>query len=379
MKRSDSWDSPRTDRAIRVLLVAPSLEILGGQSVQARRLLALLSGEPLIKIAFMPINPRLPGPLHALQKIKYLRTVVTSLAYGAGLLAAAPRCDLVHVFSASYFSFVLATTPAIVIGRLFGKRVLLNYHSGEAPDHLQRWRHTVHPIIRMADGIAVPSQYLVDVFAGFDFNAVAIANLAGAGTYKNRTGQPLQPVFLSNRNLEPLYNVGCTLRAFALIQQRFPEASLTVAGDGNERASLVRLADELNLRNVNFTGQVHPDQMSDLYDQADIYLNSPNIDNMPLSVLEAFASGLPVVTTNAGGIPHLVTHGETGLMVPCNDHRALAAEAVRLLEDPALAAKIATSARHRSERYQPSAVKDDWLRLYRSLMMGQQPVLAREP
>src|SRR6185369_6691504 len=141
---------------------------------------------------------------------------------------------------------------------------------------------------------------------------------------------PLRPIFLSNRNLYPLYNVACTLRAFARIQQSFPEARLIVAGGGRQRPDLESLASELKLQNVEFRGLVSPGKMSELYDEADIYLNSSNIDNMPGSIIESFVCGLPVVSTNAGGIRCIITHGRTGLLVPKNDYEAMASWAIRL-------------------------------------------------
>jgi hypothetical protein len=135
-------DDSKSMKKVRVLMVAPSFDILGGQSVQAARLLDRLSEESSLEVSFLPINPRLPGVLRYLQKIKYVRTVVTSIVYIATLLLRVYRYDVIHVFSASYFSFVLAPTPAILIGRLFGRKVLLNYHSGEADDHLRRWRRS---------------------------------------------------------------------------------------------------------------------------------------------------------------------------------------------------------------------------------------------
>ena len=237
-------DRPRAARPrVRVLMVAPSLDILGGQAVQAHRLLTRLCEEASLEVSFLPINPGLPGPLGCLQRIKYVRTVTTSLLYCATLLARVRACDVVHVFSASYFSFLLATTPAILIGKLYGRRVLLNYRSGEAEDHLQRWRRTALPTIRRVDAIVVPSGYLVDVFARFGLQARAIANIVDTERFQFRERRPLRPVFLSNRNFEPLYNVACILRAFALIQRHFPEARLMVVGDGSpEPGSRVGLA-----------------------------------------------------------------------------------------------------------------------------------------
>ncbi|MGA9996414.1 MAG: glycosyltransferase family 4 protein [Pyrinomonadaceae bacterium] len=351
-------------KPLRVLIVAPSLEMVGGQSIQAARLLTALREEPSLEVSFLPVNPRLPGALNHLRKIKYLRTLLTSVAYCASLVARVRKFDVIHIFSASYFSFLLAPTPAILVCKLYGKRCVLNYRSGEAADHLSRWKRTARPVIRMADEIVAPSGYLVDVFARFGFHARSIFNFVDTERFRFRERKPLRPVFLSNRNFEPLYNVACTLRAFALIQQRFPEAKLTLAGEGSQRNELEKLARELHLNNVTFSGRIAPERMHALYEAADIYLNSPDIDNMPGSLIEAFASGLPVVTTNAGGIPYILSDGQTGLMVERGDYQAMAERALRLLEDEKLASEISSRAREECRKYEWTNVRREWLKLY---------------
>lgn len=352
---------------LRVLIVAPSLDILGGQAIQAQRLLARLSEHPSLDVGFLPVNPKLPGLLGKLQTIKYVRTVLTSLRYWAMLLKEVRGYDIIHIFSASYWSFVLAPTPAILAAKLYGKRAVLNYRSGEAKDHMRRWRRTALPTVRMVDRVVVPSGYLVDVFAGFDVRAESIFNFVDTDRFRFRPRVPLRPVFLSNRNHEPLYNVACTLRAFAVIQQKVPAARLIVAGDGSQRATLEALAGSLELRNVEFVGRVAPERMPELYDAADIYLNSPNIDNMPGSIIEAFASGLAVVTTDAGGIPYIVSDGVSGLLVRTDDHEAMAALSLSLLEDGARAQQLIANARAECRKYEWQAVRDEWLTFYNGL------------
>jgi glycosyltransferase involved in cell wall biosynthesis len=352
---------------VRVCLVAPSRDILGGQAIQAERLLRRLREVPGLDVDLLPVNPRLPGPLHWLQRVKYLRTVVTSVAYGAALLRRIPKYDVVHAFSASYFSYLLAPLPALAVARMYGKRTVLNYRSGEADDHLARWRRSA-ATMRLAHAIVVPSGYLVDVFARFGLRARSIFNFVEIERIHYRRRTTLRPLFLSNRNLEPLYNVACVIRAFGLVQGRWPDARLTIVGDGSERAALEELVAQLQLRNVTFVGKVPPEQMSQHYDAADVYLNSPDIDNMPNSVIEAFAAGLPVVTTNAGGIPYIVSHNVTGLMAERGDHAALAKHAIALLETPGLSDRLASRARAEClDRYVWSAVSREWQELYRSL------------
>lgn len=364
-------------RPLRVLIVAPSLDMVGGQAVQASRLVERFRAEPSLEVGFLPINPRLPGALRRLQDLKYVRTIVTSALYLASLVARVRRYDVIHIFSASYFSFVLAPTPALLVARVYGKKTVLNYRSGQAEDHLARWRTAV-PTLRLADRVVTPSGYLVDVFARSGLRAQSIFNTVETAQFRFRERRPLRPHFLSNRNFESLYNVGCVLRAFALVQRRVPGARLTVAGDGPQREELMRLARELNLNHIEFVGRVAPERMPELYDGADVYLNGSDVDNMPGSIIEAYAAGLPVVTTDAGGIPYILADGETGLLVSRGDYEAMAARALRLLGDEALAAGLAARARAQCEKYSWAAVREEWLGLYRSVARGDEAVARPE-
>jgi glycosyltransferase involved in cell wall biosynthesis len=350
--------------AIRVCIVGPSTDLVGGQAVQAFRLRTRLARSAQLEVSFLPINPRVVWPLHFLQRIKYVRTVVTSFIYGLSLLWRLPRMDVVHAFSASYWSFLLSAVPAMLVGRLFRKGVILNYRSGEADDHLTRWR-TATALMRLADLIIVPSDYLVGVFARHGLEARVVPNFVDIEKLPYRQRNTVRPVFLSNRGFETHYNVSCILRAFGRIQDRLPQARLVVAGDGPLRARLQGEARDLGLRNVAFCGAVTMDRMATLYDEADVYLNAPDIDNMPSSILEAAACGLPIVTSNAGGIPFIVRDGVTALLTPRGDDAALAAAAIRLFEEPGLASRLTAAARAEVlERYVWPAVETGWMDAY---------------
>ena len=343
------------------------MDILGGQAVQLARLQERLETTPGVEVGFLPMNPRLPGPFRALQKVKYVRTIATSIAYWILLLSRVRRFDVIHAFSPSYWAFLLGPVPALLVARAFGRGALLNYHSGEAEDHLRNWRTAV-PLSKLAHRIVVPSGYLRDVFARFGLSAEPIHNFINADSIPYRERSVLRPAFLSNRNFEVHYNVACCLRAFAKVQQRLPSATLTVAGYGSQREYLERLAEELGIRNVRFTGKVSPVEMGALLNEADILLNSPDIDNMPLSLIEAQAAGLPIVSTSTGGIPYIVKDGETGLLVPPGDDAAMAAASLRLLEEPGLALRLSRAGRESClERFSWAAVEASWVRVYQEL------------
>jgi len=363
----------RRTRHLRIALVAPSMGILGGQAVQADRLLRAWSGDPVVLAWLVPINPTPPGILRRAVAIKYVRTAATQAFYWPLLLRELRRADVVHVFSASYLSFLLAPLPAVLVAKLLGKPVVLNYHSGEAPDHLRR-SAIARRTLRWVERNVVPSRFLGEVFAGFGIRAEVIPNTVDMDQFRFRIRAPLRPHVLSTRNFEPLYNVACTLRAFRIVQDRYPEATLTLVGAGSEGQHLRELAGELRLEHVRFVGRVPPDEIRRYYDEADIYLQTPDIDNMPLSVLEAFASGCAVVSTNAGGVPAILTNEKHGLLVDRGDYHAAAECVLRLLADPALAGRLTATARESCADYQWNVVRSRWLALYESTVTPRGPV-----
>lgn len=354
---------------LRVAIVAPNLRILGGQAIQADRLLQHWRQDTEVEAWLVPVNPVPPGPLRRATQVKYLRTVATELTYVPLLARELRRADIVHVFSASYASFLLAPLPAIAIARAYGKPVVLNYHSGEAPDHLRK-SAIARKVLARVDRNVVQSRFLHDVFAGFGLDAAIVPNTLDLERFGFRRRHRLQPRLLSTRNFEPNYNVACTLRAFRLVQQRHADATLTLVGFGSQEQRLRDLTRELGLRGVTFVGRVSPADIVAHYDAADIFVQTPDVDNMPLSLLEAFACGLPSVSTAVGGVPAILRNGTDGLLADRDDYVGVARQVLRLLDDPPLAGRLADSARRSCEPYAWSTVREQWLDLYRSVSDG---------
>lgn len=353
---------------LRVAIVAPTLEIVGGQGVQAQALAAELR-EAGYEVMFVPVNPAFPPGLRWLRRYPYIRTLLNQLLYIPTLLRLR-RADVAHIFSASYWSFVLAPLPAILAAKGFGKRVIVNYRSGEADDHLSRWGLLVHPWLRLVDEIVVPSEYLRDVFARYRYRARVIRNVVNLTRFRYRDRLPLCPRLLSARNLHPYYQVDNTIKAFALLKARYPQASLTIAGYGDEEERLRRLAASFGTGGIRFVGRVEPSAMPRLYDDADIFVNSSVLDNQPVSVLEAFAAGLPVVSTPTGDITAMVRDGGTGLIVPHADPGAMADAVAALLENPPRALSIARRARQEVEKFTWSRVCNEWAQVYAGAANG---------
>ena len=353
-------------RPVQVAIVAPSTRWIGGQGAQANALVRHWGGDPAVKAHLIPIDPEFPRWLQWAERIPYVRTLVRTPFYLSALWWGMKDAEIVHIFSASYWSFLLAPTPALLVAKLRKKATLINYHSGEARDHLRKWRTAV-PILRRPDRLVVPSAYLADVFREFDLQAEVVPNAVDLGQFTYRPRRPLKPSLLCTRGFHPYYSVDLVVRAFERVGKEIPEAHLRLVGKGTTERAVRALVRESNLTDVEFTGPVAHNEIGRFYRQSDIFINASWVDNMPLSILEAFASGTPVVSTAPEGIRYLVEHERTGLLCPPGDWQALAGNVLRLLRDPDLAERLARKAWEEARRYRWEVVRGQWLDVYHSL------------
>ena len=230
------------DSRVRVALVAPSLRYVGGQSVQADLLLQTWGGDPDADARFIPVDPRFKFGLGWVERVPALRTIIREPFYALSLLNLLKNADVVHIFSASYSSFLLAPLPAWRIARLRGKKTLINYHSGECRDHLQL-SLVAREVLKGTDQLVVPSGYLVDVLGEFELKALAIPNIVDVSQFEFRVRRPLRPHLVCTRGFHPYYCIDVVVRAFAEVQKVFPDARLDLVGGGpleGEIRNLVR-------------------------------------------------------------------------------------------------------------------------------------------
>lgn len=332
-----------------IALVSEMAPPPGGMAVQAALLAAGLesAGHRVIPVRTNPL------PHHSwLRAAPWLRGVVNTMLFLAHMAWRLPRAQCVHLFSHSYLSFFLFSAPTILYARLLGKRLLLHYHGGAAGDFLRRAGWLARPLLRLAHQRIVPSGFLETVFRAHGLTCIQIENILPVETFPFRERRPLRPVLLMARHLEPVYNCACGLRAFAEVRRAHAEARLLLAGEGSERHALMRLARELGVDDaVEFLGNVDGADMPRLFDRAEIYLNSSRVDNQPISLLEALACGLPVVSTAVGGIPWMVRHEHSALLASDDDASGLAACILRLLDDPQLAGNLIRHGRDEAARY----------------------------
>jgi L-malate glycosyltransferase len=352
---------------LKIAIVAASSRYVGGQSVQAELLLQNWRNDPDVEAQLIPIDPVFPPGLRWVDRIPLLRTILREPMYLWALWRGLKDADIAHIFSASYWSFIVAPTPAWFVARLRGKKTLIHYHSGEARDHLQRFR-SARPILRKAGQLVVPSGYLVDVFREFRLEAKVVPNIVDLSQFSFRIRNPLRPHLVCTRGFHTYYSIDVVVRAFAEVLRIFPDAQLDLVGGGPEEAEIRGLVRELKVSGINFCGVASRQEIGRFYDQADIFINASRVDNMPVSILEAFASGTPVVTSAPEGIRYLVEHERTGLLSEVGDPQALAENVVRLLCNSDLTTHIVSNAHEESRRYSWPVVRQQWLEVYQTLM-----------
>lgn len=341
-----------------ICIVSPFPIPYGGMAIQAQKLVSLL-GENRFKVIAVKTNADLPNSLHFLSKIKGVRTILRLFIFLKNIQKTLPQVEVVYFLTGFFNFFFWVTYPAIILIKLHGKKIILSARGGEAKLFFQKYGLLVKPILKRVDAISVPSGFLKEAFnevLGLD--AVIVPNIADFNQFKFRQRKPVRPKLLVTRSLEEIYNVECVIRAFKKVHDYFPESSLGIVGDGSQRATLEKLVRELNLTDhVTFHGKIEHSKIQNYYDQYDIYVNASNVDNQPGVILEAFASGLPVVSTRVGGIPYMVEEEVTGLLVDIGDYEALGEKVIKLVNEPELALMLANNAQVECQKYSWENVK----------------------
>lgn len=354
---------------LRIVLVGPLPPPAGGMANQTRQLAELLRGEgasvELVQVN-APYKPAWAG------RIKGVRAIFRLLPYLVQLWQASGRADIVHVMANSGWSWHLFAMPAIRLAALRGTPVVVNYRGGEAGPFLAKAADSVRRTLRHSAGLLLPSGFLLDVFARHGMQGRVVPNIIDLVRFRPAEHYPVNPQaphIMVARNLEPIYGIDVALRAFALVAAKLPAARLSIAGSGPLRESLEQLAASLGVADrVRFTGRLDREQMAALYREADLSLNPSHVDNMPNSVLESLASGVPVVSTDVGGVPFIVEHGRTALLVPANNAESMGAAALQILTDPVCASALRATGLQVVQRYRWEAVRDTLLAAYQDAM-----------
>jgi glycosyltransferase involved in cell wall biosynthesis len=351
---------------LRVALVGPLPPPSGGMANQTRQLSQLLSQEGIEVDLVQTNSPYRPAWIASLQGI---RAIFRLLPYLCQLWSAAGRADVVHVMANSGWSWHLFAAPAVWIASARKVPVVMNYRGGEAETFFQSAYRWVAPTLARVACVMVPTGFLAEIFDRRGVSTQIIPNIVNTERFQggaSDTGSGHHIVV--TRNLEAIYDIATAIRAFQTLYTQLPGARMSIAGSGPDRAMLESLATKLGLGDsIIFTGRLDVEAMVSLYASADVMLNPSLADNMPNSVLESLASGVPVVSTNVGGVPFLVEDGVTALLVDTGDHQAMADAMTQLLTDVTLRDTMIAAGRELVKQYTWTNVRELLLPLYRRL------------
>ncbi len=340
---------PAQPTKLNVGLVGPLPPPSGGMANQTKQLIGLLRQQGCT-VELVQVNA--PYRPSWVEKLQGVRALFRLLPYLYRLWSMASRVQVIHVMANSGWAWHLFAAPAIWIGYLHRTPVVVNYRGGEAGTFLAKQAAIVRWSIRRASLVVVPSGFLEKVFAEHDIATTIVQNIINLERFQPVARPAVEPHLIVTRNLEEIYDIATALRTFVKVREVHRKARLTVAGSGPLRGLLETLASELGIsESVTFTGRLDNERIASLYQSADLLLNTSLVDNMPISLLEAMASGVPIVSTDVGGIPYLVTHGQTALLVPPGNPTSMAQAALQVLGEPERALRMRSAGLRAAQNY----------------------------
>lgn len=274
---------------------------------------------------------------------------------------------LIDTYSTAAFHF------AWVSGRLcrkLGLKYIPILHGGNLPERFKKSPAICKRYFGNSHANVVVSGYLHEHMKQEGYDSLLIGNNIVIEEYKYRHRTSLKAELIWVRAFHKTYNPYMAVELIDKLAKQYPDIHLTMVGpdiDGCLDVSKAFCAQKGLEKNITFTGKLSKKEWTQLAQKADVFINTTNYDNQPVSVIEAMALGLPVVSTNVGGIPYLVTHNKTGLLVNPDDTSAMAKAVKKLLKDEALTGKLSESGRKLAERYDWSIIKTKWQELFKTI------------
>lgn len=359
-------------RALQLGVVGPLPPPAGGMATQTRQLVNLFREAGLDVILVQTNRPYRP---RIVEKLRGVRALFRLIPYLFAAWRLAGRVDVIHLMANSGWSWQLFSAPVIWLASLRKTPVIVNYRGGEARSYFERSFRRVRPTLQRASRIVVPSGFLKQVFAQYGVETQVIPNIINLERFRPVSGNTggdsaTERSFrlIITRNLEPIYGIPTAIAALALVRDQVPSVQLAIAGSGPQKAELEAQVAALELQDcVSFVGRLDASEIVDFYHTADVMINPTTVDNMPNSVLESLACGVPVVTTNVGGIPYIVRDEETALLVPEGDVEAMAKAIVRLFREEGTRRHLVENGLDAVKPYAWPQVEGQWLALYESL------------
>jgi len=278
----------------------------------------------------------------------------------------------IDVFSSR--SFIWAQMMGLVFC-LLNKPFVCTLRGGNLAVFEQENPTRVRSVLNKATKVVTPSSYLKNHFSKTRNDIILIPNGIDLSCYKYQPRKETAPKLVWLRALHEIYAPTMAVKVLHLLQDKFPDICLTMVGPDKGDGSLEKvnaLIDQYGLGDaVHIIGGVDKKQVPYWLNQGDIFINTTRIESFGVSVLEAAACGMPIVTTDAGELPYIWEDGVDALVVPVDDASAMANAFERILKHPDLAQKLSMNARKKSENYDWSLIIPKWEALFEDLLENE--------
>ena len=235
---------------------------------------------------------------------------------------------------------------------------VLTYHGGGGERFFDKNTCLVKHYLMRTDANIVLSGFLAKVFDKHHIPHTIIPNIIELDDKQYRLRETLKPNFICTRAHEELYNIPCILRAFQKTLTELPEATLTLVGGGSQHEALMKMVEEMRLKNVTFTGRIDNKEIYQYLNQADVMLSAPTVDNMPVSLLEAMNAGLLVISSRVGGVPYMIDEGRTGLLFKNDNNQELAEKMLWTIENTTSTMVMTLTAHQEVKKYRWENIKE---------------------
>lgn len=269
--------------------------------------------------------------------------------------------DIVLIDTYSTANFWYAVTIARLC-RSYNIPYVPILHGGNLPARLQSNRRGSKKLFEGALINVAPSEYLKNAFAKAGFsNLKHIPNSIEISDYFYKKRGIFAPKLLWVRSFAKIYNPLMAVQVLESLIENYPAAVLTMVGPEKD-SSLGTCSAYVESKDlpVTFTGKLSKEEWVLLSQDFDIFINTTDFDNTPVSIIEAMALGLPIVSTNVGGLPFLINDGDDGLLSPPKDVHLFTSKVSELLENQELAKSISKKARVKAQSMDWLEVKALW-------------------
>jgi glycosyltransferase involved in cell wall biosynthesis len=273
----------------------------------------------------------------------------------------------VDVYSGAAFRWAEAACLALRCAR---KPYVLTLHGGNLPSLVTRAPRRVGRLLAGAVAVTAPSRYLADAVRALRADVQVLPNPIDIGAYPFAVRRTPRPALAWLRAFHEVYDPALAIRVAARLAPEFPDLTLTMTGPDKD-GSAARVRDEAErlgiADRVRILGPVPKADVPGRLSEGDVFLNTTTVDNTPVSVVEAMACGLCVVSTNVGGIPHLLDDGRDALLVPPQDEPAMAGAVRQVLTSPRFAERLSRAGREKAEGLSWERVLPRWEQLLRQV------------